>query len=119
MKETPQGIMARIQSREKERAYCLAVLDLWVQVQAQGIKPEAVQSFGFADTLLTEAQKRQRYFRKIRLGADPYVERLPNGGERLRVYNYIRLKDGTTRQLNRKRTPPPCRGFLAAGRIWV
>lgn len=35
--ETSRDVIARIRRNERERAYCLAVLDLWAKVQEQGI----------------------------------------------------------------------------------
>ena len=36
--ETARDVIARIRRNERERDYCLAVLDLWAQVQEQGIE---------------------------------------------------------------------------------
>jgi len=92
-----QEIIARIRSREKERAYCLAVLDLWAQVQAQGINIERVKSFGFDSRALTPQQKIERFRRP---GCDPFIETLASGMKRLRVYNYVRHHDGGMTRLD-------------------
>lgn len=92
-----QEIIARIRRREKERTYCLAVLDLWAQVQAQGINIERVRSFGFDSRALTPAQRAAWHRRP---GYDPYIETLTSGKKRPRVYNYVRHHDGGMTRLD-------------------
>ena len=52
--ETARDVIDRIRRNERERDYCLAVLDLWAQVQEQGIEIGRVASFGFDSRVLTE-----------------------------------------------------------------
>ena len=80
------------------------MLDLWANVQAQGIEIESVDKFGYDPKRLTKADKAKRPHRArfyVRNGSnpDPFVVRLPNGGHRLTVYNYVRHHDGTTTTL--------------------
>ncbi len=86
-----QEIIARIRRREKKRAYCLTILDLWAQVQTQGINIERVKSFGLDTRVLTPQQKIERCRRP---GCDPFIETLASGTKRPRVYNYVRHHDG-------------------------
>lgn len=95
--KTARNIIARIRHNEQERAYCLAVLDLWAQVQGQGINISRVASFGFDPKTLTADQKRQH---KVRCADDPFVERLPDGKLRPRFYNYVRHHDGGVTRLD-------------------
>ena len=95
--ETARDVIARIRRNERERAFCLAVLDLWAQVQAQGIDIKRVQSFGFDSRALTPKQRAERFRRP---GADPYIETLVSGKKRLRVYNYVRHHDGGMTRLD-------------------
>ena len=56
-KETALDVMARIKRNSREREFCLAVLDLWANVQAQGIEIESVDKFGYDPKRLTNADK--------------------------------------------------------------
>jgi hypothetical protein len=98
--ETARDVIDRIRRNDREREYCLAVLDLWAQVQEQGIEIERVASFGFDRSILTEGQKRVWRFHQSRRSDDPYVEKRPNGGYRLKVYNYVRHHDGGITRLD-------------------
>ena len=51
--------LARIKARRNEQARLYRILDLWAAVQAQGIEPEEVQSFGFDPKLLTPTLERE------------------------------------------------------------
>lgn len=95
--ETARNVIARIQRNERERSYCLAVLDLWAQVQDQGIDIGRVASFGYDPRAVTPAQKRQH---KAYGTFDPFVERLPTGALRPRFYNYVRHHDGGKTRLD-------------------
>ena len=97
--ETARDVIGRIRRNEREREYCLAVLDLWAQVQEQGIDIERVESFGFDTSILPEREKRPWRFYQHRR-PDPYVETLPSGEKRLRVYNYVRHHDGGITRLD-------------------
>ena len=93
--ETARDIVARIRRNQREREHCLAVLDLWAQVQEQGIEVEQVASFGLDSRILSPSEG--RLFRRD-FGA--YVETLPSGQKRPRVYNYVRHHDGSTAPLD-------------------
>ena len=56
-KETALDVMARIKRNSREREFCLAVLDLWANVQAQGVEIESVDKFGYDPKRLTNADK--------------------------------------------------------------
>jgi hypothetical protein len=99
MSETATDVMDRIKRNNCERSYCLAVLDLWANVQTQGIAIESVDKFGFDPGLLSKADKAKMDKARIIRQADPFVEHLPNGGHRLKVYNYIRHHNGSITQL--------------------
>lgn len=102
MAKTALEVIERIRHKSRERDYCLAVLELWAQVQAQGIDPEAVDAFGFDSKLLTGKDKRA-YQQSSLPGGGPggqFMERRRNGSYRMLLYNYVRLKDGTTQSLN-------------------
>jgi len=85
-------ILDRLRRDEHERAYCYAVLDLWARVQDQGIEIESVSMFGYDPALSAKAPTRKQQA--------SCVEVLPNGERRLRVYNYVSLKDGTRTTLD-------------------
>ena len=93
--ETARDVIARIRRNERERAYCLAVLDLWAQVQEQGIEISRVASFGFDSRILTDPQKRRFH---QRMGE--YIETLPSGKHRPLAYNYVRHHDGGVTRLD-------------------
>lgn len=118
-----QDILQRLREAGRQRAVLLEQLAMWGEVQAQGIDPDDVQSFGFDPSLLTLDQKRA-YREAVRLGkADPVTgerecrsdplhpytgKRLPNGHYRARVYNYVTLKDGRRITLSPLVKAPPC-----------
>jgi hypothetical protein len=91
---TAQDVVARIKAREQERAYLLALLDLWAQAQAQGVEPETVRGFGFDSRLLTPEQKRRSR------GAESFIEVLRNGRRRPRMFNCVWHHDGSQTALN-------------------
>ena len=94
-----KAILARIKARREEQDRLYRILDLWTEVQAQGIGPGEVDSFGFDPKLLPPTLARHRQC-EIARGRDPCVERLSNGGYKVLIYNYVRLKDGGVRPLN-------------------
>ena len=98
--ETARDVIDRIRRNDREREYCLAVLDLWAQVQEQGIEIERVASFGFDRSILTEKETRARRGACLGGRPDPYTETLPSGKIRLRVYNYVRHHDGGITRLD-------------------
>ena len=57
-------------------------------------------SFGFDSSILTAGPKRVWRFHRNRRMDDPYIETLPNGGHRLKVYNYVRHHDGGVTRLD-------------------
>ena len=93
--ETARDVIARIRRNDRERDFCLEVLDLWAQVQAQGIDIEHVASFGFDSRILTEQEKRL-----FRQRTADYIETLPSGKKRPRVFNYVRAHDGGITRLD-------------------
>jgi hypothetical protein len=93
--ETARDVIARIRRNQKERDFCLAVLDLWARVQEQGIEVGRVASFGFDSRALTEKQKWDFHRRR-----SYYIETLPSGEKRLRFYNYVRHHDGGMTRLD-------------------
>jgi hypothetical protein len=93
--ETARDVIARIRRNVRERDYCLAVLDLWAQVQEQGIDISRVASFGFDSRALT-AQEDRRFRRDFHA----YIETLPSGKKRPLVYNYVRHHDGGITRLD-------------------
>jgi hypothetical protein len=93
--ETARDVIARIRRNQRDRDYCLAVLDLWAQVQEQGIEIGQVESFGFDTRILSPSE--ERLFRRD-FGA--YVETLPSGQKRPCFYNYVRRCDGSATPLD-------------------
>ena len=87
--ETARDVMASIRRKQKEREYLLAVLELWAQVQEQGIAIAQVASFGFDSRVLTPREGRD-FHRRF----SEYIERLPSGKTRPCFYNYVRHHDG-------------------------
>lgn len=107
-------ILDRMAEHTLERMRLLQQLHLWACVAEQGIDLDTVESFGFSEKLVTWAQQ-AAYRNAVRRGQpdpvtgqrEPYTnnpyrgtERLPSGRYRCRVYNYVRLKDGTTTTLD-------------------
>lgn len=91
-----QETIDRIRARDRERQFLLAELELWAQVEKQGIDPETVDVFGFDLSALTSKQKREFDKQYRRTGVSPHTgERLPDGRYRAKVHNYVRLKDGS------------------------
>jgi hypothetical protein len=99
-----QEKLAEIKAKREEESRLWATLDLWANVQAQGIEPEEVESFGFDPDLLPSLLKRKRQYAMGGGGFDPCVERLPNGQYRALFYTYVRLKGGSIKTLD-----PPVR----------
>ena len=98
--ETARDVIDRIRRNDREREYCLAVLDLWAQVQEQGIEIERVASFGFDRSILTEGQKRGRASIKAGGRMTPISRSCPMASYRLAVYNYVRHHDGGITRLD-------------------
>lgn len=72
----------------QERAYLLAVLDLWAQAESQGVDPETVKSFGFDPRLCSNPKEKREALR----------------WKRTERFNYVRHHDGTRTKLD-----PPLR----------
>jgi len=96
---TVQEVIDRITACEKERAYLLAVLDLWVKAQDQGIDSDTVRGFGFDSRLLTPVQRR-RQFVPTQPGVNQYIEVLRTGRRRPRLFNYVWHHDDSQTILN-------------------
>ena len=92
MGETARVLIAHIRQLQREREYCLAVLDLWAQVQEQGIDVGSAASFGFDSNLLSLSEARLFHNRM-----HEYIETLRSGKKRPMVYNYIRRGETVTR----------------------
>ncbi|MEN6367717.1 MAG: hypothetical protein ABFC88_12975 [Thermoguttaceae bacterium] len=90
-------ILESINKKSRECDYLLAVLDLWAQVEAQGIAPETVASFGFDPKLLEG--KDARDYRNCR---DRFVNphRQPDNTYRTYYHNFVRLNDGSIQPLD-------------------
>lgn len=89
-----------IRQKERERQYCLDVLDLWARTADQGIDINTVKSFGFDEKLLAAADRSKREFAVRLQKPDPFVARMPNGSYKLLAYNYVRHFDGSQTTLN-------------------
>lgn len=102
MPVTPaQQLLADIRQKQSERDRLLRELGLWAAVQAQGIAVDTVDRWGFEPEWLTPRQKADAQ-RAVMLGkSHPYTgERLPNGHYLPKVYNFVRLKDGSRVKLD-------------------
>ena len=96
-----QKLLADIREKQAERDRLLRELELWATVQAQGIVVDTVDRWGFEPEWLTPRQKADAQ-RMVMLGkAHPYTgERLANGHYSPKVYNFVRLKDGSRVKLD-------------------
>jgi len=96
-----QKLLAGIRQKQAERDRLLRQLELWATVQAQGIAVDTVDRWGFEPEWLTPRQKADAR-RAVMLGKPhPYTgERLPNGHYLPKVYNFVRLKDGSRMKLD-------------------
>ena len=95
MNTTKHDLIARMREHDAERAYLLAVLNLWVQAETQGIDPETVKSFGFSLRFCkTERERREaRTWKPTRDDDGCAVVRSP-------VFNFVSHHDGTQTRLN-------------------
>jgi hypothetical protein len=84
-----QELLASIRAKRAEQAKCLAELDLWAAVQAQGIDIGTVATFGFKPEWLTRIERAQRDRARQTWRPDPFTE----------TYNFVRHKDGTVTRL--------------------
>jgi hypothetical protein len=92
-----QEKLAEIKAKREEQDRLYRTLDLWAAVEAQGIEPEEVESFGYDPKLLPHILKRKRDWAIRFGGGDPWVDRLT---PRVLVYTYVRLKAGGIRTLD-------------------
>lgn len=90
----------RLQEKAREQASLLGQLRLWDEVKAQGIDPEDVAAFTLKEAWIPDAKKYRRNGLALQHSPNPYVE--SNG--RLKLYNAVKLKDGSYKQLD-----PPLR----------
>jgi len=86
-----QELLERVKTREAERAYLMAQLEVWAGAKAQGIDSDTVRRFGFDSRLLTRKQRRR---------LSDYLEAAPTGERRPRWLNCAWLHDGTQVQLD-------------------
>lgn len=84
-----QELLASIKAKRAEQAKCLAELDLWAAVQAQGIDIGTVAVFGFKPEWLTRIERAQQDNARRMRRPDPFIE----------AYNFVRHKDGTVTRL--------------------
>ena len=101
MSENALNTLERMKRNRQEQDQCYLVLELWAAVKAQGVEIDHVESFGYDPKLSPKEVKiRMHTIQSLNNGNDPFIKKLPNGGYELLAYNYVRLKDGTTRVLN-------------------
>lgn len=89
------AVLKSLAAKTAEQAYLVSVLELWAEVEAQGIDPEIVQVFTFVDEFLTAAQKKQRERARFYQKPDPFTD-----GPKVLMFNALRLKDGSLRKLD-------------------
>jgi hypothetical protein len=95
-----QELLESIKAKRAEQAKCLAELDLWAAVQAQGIDIGTVSTFGFKPEWLTRIERAQRDNAMRMRRPDPFTgSRDANGHYECMVYNFVRHKDGTVTRL--------------------
>lgn len=102
MPVTPaQQLLADIRQKQSERDRLLREVELWAAVPAQGIAVDTVDRWGLEPEWLTPRQKADAQ-RAVMLGkSHPYTgKRLPNGHYLPKVYNFVRLKDGSRVKLD-------------------
>ena len=89
------AIIADLKEKSAERDVLIRTLEMWNQVEAQGIEPEDVAGFTFKEEWITTAQKRERLNVARYLYSDPFVDKnIP------KIYNAVHMKDGTWRKLD-------------------
>jgi hypothetical protein len=87
-------LIAKIRRNQQERDFCLAVLNMWAQVQEQGIVIDTVSSFGFDSRILTQSENKLFHARM-----NEYIETGRSGAKRPLVYTHVTLKDGSKTKL--------------------
>lgn len=91
-------VLERLQKANQEQAALLRQLRMWSKVQAQGIDPETVATFGFDPNLMSFKEKHEcrRRFRGegVGMNCNPYNFPIVDGKFRPTRYNYVNLKNG-------------------------
>lgn len=87
-----------LQSKLDEQKHLLAQLAVWEKVKEQGIDPEDVKCFALLPEFMTRRQKYE--YNQLVYAKDP--DRRVNGKHIVepKYANAVRMKDGTTRQLD-------------------
>lgn len=92
-------ILAELQEKNRQRDRLMAELELWVKLLTQGFDSADVESLGWEEHLLTDAEK---YAGNL----PPHAAKRPEwaGNWRLNCgrplwYNFVRLKTGEVRKL--------------------
>lgn len=88
-----QMVIDLIRVKSRERDYLLALLELWVQAEAQGIDSSDGGSFGL-DTQLFGPKERSRYQR------GEFTQRDNTGVVCVLMYNFFCYSDGRVIALN-------------------
>jgi len=91
-----QKLLADIREKQAHWDRLLRKVAVCAAVQTQGIAVNAVDHWGFDSSLLTPGQAADAH-RAVLCGRPyPYTgQRLDNGRYAPKVYNYVRLKDGS------------------------
>jgi hypothetical protein len=89
------AVLESLQAKVKEQGELLRTLEMWEQVEAQGISADDVAGFTWRDDFITREQKRERLRAQRRRESDPIVYQ-----DRPLKYNAVRMKDGTIRKLD-------------------
>lgn len=84
-----QELLASIRVKRVEQAKCLAELDLWAAVQAQGIDIGTVATFGFKPEWISRIERAQQM----------NAARCRKPDSMVGAYNFVRHKDGTITRL--------------------
>lgn len=105
METATMGDLSRLQKKIDEQRSLVDQLRLWEEVKAQGIEPDDVVSFTLKEEWIPNLKRYRTEGRLLQHSPNPYVE--SNG--RLKLYNAVRLKDGSFKQLD-----PPLRRPIEA-----
>lgn len=90
-----QDAIERLQANLAKQQSLVGELAMWAKVEAQGIDPETVATFTLWEAFLSAADKKRRRTAELYSKPDPFVR-----GRTVLVYNAVRLKDGTLKQLD-------------------
>lgn len=94
-----QELLARIRINLYKKMLCLAELEIWNDIEVQGIAPDTVASLTYDPAALPYPLRRQMR-REHPRGHDPNVEQLADGKVVIKIVNVAILKDGTRVVLN-------------------